>query len=307
MRLGAILPQFEIGPDAGAVRAFAQGLEDMGLDHLILAEHVLGASRAAYPPERLQGPYREDDPWHDPFVLFGFLAGITRTIAFGTSVLVLPQRQAALAAKQAAEVDILSGGRLRLGIGIGWNWVEFEALGVPYEKRGARVDEQIELMRLLWTKPIITYRGKFHTVTDAGLNPLPIQKPIPLWIGGQSDAAMRRAARTGDGWLPIFPEFDPMYHKVRPWTLEKVETPDERMARFKGYLKDYNRDLSTYRIESRLIHGRQNPDYWRKIVTTYRAMGVTDVTIGTVRTGFTTADAHLAAIREVRDAVADLL
>lgn len=307
MRLGAILPQFEIGPDAGAVRAFAQGLEDMGLDHLILAEHVLGASRAAYPPEKLQGPYREDDPWHDPFVLFGFLAAITRRIAFGTSVLVVPQRQAALVAKQAAEVDVLSGGRLRLGIGIGWNWVEYEALAVPFNRRGAIVDEQIEVMRALWTRPLVTYKGRFHTVTDAGLNPLPVQRPIPLWIGGQSEPAMRRAARTGDGWLPIFPELDPMYHKVRPWNPDKVETPEERMERFKGYLTEYRRDPASYRIESRLIHGRQTPDYWRKVIGIYRAMGVTDVTIGTVRTGFTSADAHLAAISAVKDAVSDLL
>ncbi len=213
MRIGVSLPQREpgFGSDVGAIREFAQAAEAMGYVHLRTGEHVLGANVGSRPDRR--GPYGHTDLWHEPFVLYGYLAGVTQTIEFVTSILILPQRQAALVAKQAAELDVVSGGRLRLGIGIGWNDVEYEALGQSFGDRGRRCEEQMELMRALWTRELVTFNGRWHTVTDAGLNPMPVQRPIPMWIGGGpgsvlatstagADRVLRRVARMADGWFP---------------------------------------------------------------------------------------------------------
>ena len=178
MKLGVVFPQTEIGADPVAVRDYVQAAESLGYDHMIAYDHVLGANAASRPG--WEGTYQHTDMFHEPFVLFGYLAGITRSIEFVTGIVILPQRQTVLVAKQAAEVDVLSGGRLRLGIGIGWNAIEYEALGEDFHNRGRRSEEQIELMRALWTQELVTYEGRWHKVTDAGLNPLPARRPIPV-------------------------------------------------------------------------------------------------------------------------------
>ena len=199
LRLGAVFPTSDIGTDPVAIRDFAQGVEELGLDHLITYDHVLGADHADRDPP-LTGPYTEHDAFHEPFVLFGYLAAVTSRLELVVGVLVLPQRQTALVAKQAAEVALLSGGRLRLGIGTGWNWVEYDALGVPYRSRAGRLEEQVDVLRRLWAEPLVTVHGKHHDIERAGILPMP-DGPIPIWFGGGAEPQLRRAARLGDGFL----------------------------------------------------------------------------------------------------------
>jgi probable F420-dependent oxidoreductase len=198
MKFGAVLPTSEIGNDSGAVRAWAQAVDEMGYDRLIVYDHVLGAVHDDRNPP-LGGPYTENEPFREPMVLFGHLAAITTHVELMTGVLVLPQRNAPLVAKQATEIDLLSGGRFVLGVGTGWNWVEYEALGAEFENRGKRVDEQVALIRRLWTERVVDFDGRFHRVDRAGIFPLP-ERDIPIWFGGASEPAMRRAAAVGDGF-----------------------------------------------------------------------------------------------------------
>src|SRR6476659_4040741 len=184
MRLGAVFPQTEIGPDPGAVRAFAQAAEELGYDHLLAYDHVLGADTSNRPD--WPGPYRAEHQFHEIFVLSGYLAAVAPGLELVTGVLVLPQRQTALVAKQAAEIDLLTGGRFRLGVGLGWNFVEFEALGEDFTNRGRRSEEQIDVLRRLWTEQSVTHEGEHERVTGAGLSPLPRQRPIPVWFGASS-------------------------------------------------------------------------------------------------------------------------
>lgn len=200
MQIGAIFPQTEIGSDPAAVRDYAQAVEDLGYGHITAYDHVLGASTANRPDWR--GSYTSAAMFHEIFVLFGYLAALTRRVELVSGVLILPQRQTALVAKQAAEVDVLSGGRLRLGVGVGWNAVEFEALGEDFQTRGARIEEQIAVLRALWTQPVVDFHGRWHQIPAAGINPLPVQRPIPIWMGGYVDTVLRRIGRVADGWLP---------------------------------------------------------------------------------------------------------
>jgi probable F420-dependent oxidoreductase len=199
MRYGAVLPTQEIGTDPAAIRDFAQTVEGLGFDHLLAYDHVLGAIRDGREPP-LTGPYSERDPFHEPLVLFGYLAALTTRLEFATAVLILPQRQTALVAKQAAEVSLLSGGRLRLGVGTGWNYIEYEALGMPFASRGARLTEQIRVLKALWREPAAEFSGTYHRIDRAGILPLP-ESPIPIWCGGSSVTAIRRAAEHADGFL----------------------------------------------------------------------------------------------------------
>jgi probable F420-dependent oxidoreductase len=199
MQIGVVFPQTEIGPDAGAVRAYGQRAEELGFRHVLAYDHVVGADPAVH--RGWDGPYDVRTTFHEPMVMFGFLAALT-SLELVTGIIILPQRQTALAAKQAAEVDLLSGGRFRLGVGLGWNEVEYEALGQNFRTRGRRIEEQVTLMRRLWTEESVTYAGEFDRVTGAGLAPLPVQKPIPVWFGAQSERAYRRAGRLADGWFP---------------------------------------------------------------------------------------------------------
>ena len=202
MHIGVVFPQTEIGADVGAVRAYALRVEELGYQHVLAYDHVLGADPAVHPG--WQGPYDVTTTFHEPFVLFGYMAAITE-LEMVTGIIILPQRQTALVAKQAAEVDLLTRGRFRLGIGLGWNAVEYEALGQDFTSRGRRVEEQVDLLRRLWTEPSVTYQGRFDRVTGAGLAPLPVQRPIPVWFGAQSERAYRRAGRLGRRLVPAGP------------------------------------------------------------------------------------------------------
>jgi probable F420-dependent oxidoreductase len=212
VKLGTNLPEHLIGTDQGALAEFLAALEEMGYAYVTVGDHVLGADLAARPGWR---PYFGKPPlydrhmvWHEPLVLFGYLSALSRSLELCTGILISPQRQTALLAKQAAAVDVLSGGRIRFVIAAGWNDVEYEALGVDFSRRGRIMEEQVALLRQLWTREVVTFRGEFHTVTAAGINPLPVQRPIPLWFGGQSKPVLRRAGRLADGWFPYYPYFE---------------------------------------------------------------------------------------------------
>ena len=200
MKYGVVFPQTEYGNDPQAIKDYAQTAEGLGYDYLLVYDHVLGAHPDRLPG--LTGPYTNAHPFHEPMVLFGFLAAVTTNLELVTGILILPQRQTALVAKQTAAVDVLSGGRLRLGIGIGWNYVEYDALGKNFRTRGRQVEEQIEVLRKLWTQPLVTHRTDDHNIDNAGILPLPVQRPIPIWFGGVAEPVLKRAARLGDGWMP---------------------------------------------------------------------------------------------------------
>jgi probable F420-dependent oxidoreductase len=204
MKIGAVFPQTEIAADPGVIKDYVQALEELGFEHIIAYDHVLGVD-TKHRPDWKENYYRVDSPFQEPLTLFSFLSGLTERINFVSGILILPQRQTALVAKQAACVDVLSGGRLRLGVGIGWNQAEYQALGMEFAGRGARLDEQIELLKELWSQRSVNFSGRFHLLEDVGINPLPVQRPVPIWVGGVSSAAMERAAAQAEGWLPTLP------------------------------------------------------------------------------------------------------
>jgi probable F420-dependent oxidoreductase len=203
MRIGVVFPQTEIGNDAATIRDYAQTAEELGFQHVLAYDHVIGANLANRPG--WHPPYSHADPFHEPLVLFGYIAGVTRKLELVTGIIILPQRQTVLVAKQAAALDVLSGGRLRLGVGLGWNPVEYEALGQNFNDRGRRIEEQVAVLRRLWTEELVTFEGGWHKIIDAGINPGPLQRPIPVWFGGSDERALRRLARLGDGWFPLLP------------------------------------------------------------------------------------------------------
>ena len=283
MQIGVVFPQTEIGSDPVAVRDYAQAAEDMGYSHVLAYDHVLGASREARPGWR--GPYDHNSPFHEPFVLFGYLAGVTSRIELVTGIIILPQRQTALVAKQAAAVDVLSGGRLRLGVGIGWNEVEYEALGENFRNRGRRVEEQVALMRALWTDEVVTFQGRWHKVTAAGINPLPVRRPIPLWMGGGAEPVIKRIARLADGWFPQF-------------------RPDDRgreiLQRLHDYAREAGRDPADIGIEGRTSVGGGNPDDWATEVQAWRALGATHLGVNTMGAGLQSPADHIDALRRFK-------
>ena len=248
MRLGAIFPQTEIGADPSAVKDFAQAAEDLGYEHILVFDHVLGADQTKR--DGWDRPYNKDDMFHEPFVMFGYLGAITEKIEFTTGVLILGQRQTGLVAKQAAEVDVLTGGRLRLGIGIGWNEVEYEALGESFTNRGRRSEEQIELLRLLWTQESVDFDGRYHRVTNAGINPLPVQRPIPIWLGGGEDRVIRRIGKMADGW---FPQFQP------------DSAGQEKISEMREHATKAGRDPKAIGIEGRVAYATDKQEDWEKI------------------------------------------
>src|SRR4051794_20202286 len=281
MQIGAVFPQTEIGPDAGAVRAYAVRVQELGFAHILAYDHVLGADPAVHSPWR--GPYDISTTFHEPFVLFGYLAAVT-SLELVTGVIILPQRQTALVAKQAAEVDLLTGGRFRLGIGVGWNAVEYEALGKNFTDRGKREEEQMVLLRRLWTEPSVTFEGDYDTITGAGIAPMPIQRPIPLWLGGSSPAAYRRAGKLADGWFP----------QVVPGP--KLE--DARAA-VDAAAKEAGRDPASIGMEGRVTWGEGGLATVVDHVERWRAAGATHLTVNTMGAGFGSLDAHLDALAEV--------
>lgn len=294
MRTGVIFPQTEIGTDPVVIRDYAQAAESLGYDYLLVFDHVVGANVATRPG--WGGPYTHEHMFHEPFVLFGHLAAWTRRIELATGVVILPQRQTVLVAKQAAEVDVLSGGRLRFGIGVGWNDVEYEALGADFRTRGARVKEQIEVLRALWTQSSVTFHGRWHHISEAGINPLPVQRPIPLWIGGESDVALRRAARVADGWMSSRGIQAPPDRPAGPGREEQVN-------RLRQYLAAAGRDPATWGIEGRVAIRQSGPEEWRRDIDAWRRLGATHVGVDTMRAGLSGPRAHIDAIRRVREAV----
>jgi len=285
MEVGILFPQTEYGSDPGAIREFAQTAEELGFAHILTYEHVLGVN-----PDRpgWKGIYSLEDPFLEPISLFSFMAGVTERIGFMTSILVLPQRQTALAAKQAATLDVLSGGRLRLGVGIGWNKPEFVALGKDFHNRGLRIEEQIELMRRLWTEPLVNFSGQWATVEDSGLNPLPIQRPIPIWFGGHAEAVIRRAARLGDGWIPNYPTAE----DARP-----------HFDKLREYLEQAGRSSSDFGIEVRLHYRDGDPERLSGLIQDWQAGGATHFGLSTLRSRLNGPKEHMEAMRAFAEAL----
>ncbi|HST24721.1 MAG TPA: LLM class F420-dependent oxidoreductase [Gaiellaceae bacterium] len=290
VRLGAVFPQTESWLDPGAVRAFGEGVQELGFDHLMAYDHVLGADRDTH--SHLLGPYRSEHMFHEILVLFGFLAAVAPELELVTGVVIAPQRQTALLAKQAVEIDILTRGKFRLGLGIGWNDVEYEALGMDFTNRGRRFDEQIELMRKLWSEPVFDFEGRWHTVTAAGINPLPERRSIPIWIGGSAERALRRAAQVADG---LFPQ--------RP--LEGMDWA-ETLDVMRGWMREAGRDPDTFGLDQRISIADGASDEWRAIAEEWVGLGATHLTLVTMGAGFTTPDEHLERLRAGREALSGL-
>jgi probable F420-dependent oxidoreductase len=280
MRLGVIFPHFEFGSDPLAIRDYAQTAEALGYTHIGADDHVVGPNPDR--PGGWNGWVTHRTCIHEPLTLFAYLAGLTRTIEFSTCVLLLPQRQTVLVAKQAAEIDLLSGGRLRLGIGNGWNEIEYISLGKEFHNRGRRLDEQIALLRQLWTRDLVYFHGEFETVPDAGLNPHPVQRPIPLWFGGQSEAMLRRIARLGDGWMPLFATAA----EARP-----------ALAYLQQRLALHGRALTDIGLEARLPYDCP-PEDWRQRIDHWQAVGATHFSLVTTGCGLQGPQAHIQAIQK---------
>ena len=286
-----VFPQTESGTDVGAIRAYLQAVEQLGYRHLVAYDHVLGADASTRPDWK--GPYNALSSFHEPFVFFGFVAAITR-LEVAPAVIVLPQRQTALVAKQAATLDILTGGRFRMGVGLGWNTVEFEALGMNFHNRNKRMEEQIALMRRLWTEPVVDFKGRWHRVDRAGLNPLPVQRPIPVWMGGLVEEAIKRIARIADGW---FAQHVPN------------ENGRATFERFRGYLRDAGRDPATFPIEGRVSVARLpgGPDEWVKTARAFRDdLRCTHLEINTMGMGHASLAEHVKTLEGFRNDAKEL-
>jgi len=284
MQVGVTFPQTEIGADPGAIRDYAQTVEGLGYKHLVVFDHVLGADPTNRPGWR---GYTYGDMFHEPFVLFGYLAALTQ-LELVPAVIILPQRQTSLVAKQAAEVNILTGGKLRLGVGVGWNPVEYEALGVNFNTRGRMIEEQVEVMRLLWSQDVVSYKGRFHTITEAGLNPLPLGHSIPIWMGGSADVLLHRVARLGDGWFPQGPPDDRMRESVE---------------RLRSYIKEAGRDPATVGIEARMNAREGDLNEWVRQTEGWRDLGATHISINTMGAGFKSLRDHIDAISRYKEAI----
>ena len=291
MKLGAIFPQTECGTDVAALAEFVRAVEAMGYDHLFVPDHVLGADPRFHMHPSM-AIYSHETVVHEALTSMAYFAAITRRLTLATGILILPQRQTALVAKQAAQIDVLSGGRLRLGVGVGWNAVEFEALNETFENRGRRSAEQIAVLRKLWTEPVVDFRGEFHRISHAGLNPMPIQRPIPVWFGvGNSgrpvppDVTLRRVAALGDGWSPNF-------------------APDAQgaaaVARMHGFAREAGRDPAQVPLEGRIRFAGQDADGWMKQVDAWTALGATHLIAEPRHAGLRFPDGHLEVLRRFK-------
>ena len=298
MKLGISLPLVDIQGDPATVREFAQVAEALGYHHLAAPDHVLGVNVASRPDWGARNTSK--DFFHDPFVLFGYLSACTQHIEFSTQVMILPQRQTVLVAKQAASLDVLSGGRFRFGVGVGWNPVEFVGLNESFSNRGKRSEEQVRVMKALWAEPHVDFKGAWHRIEDAGINPLPIRRSIPVWFGGHADQTLRRIAELGDGWMMLA-------HAMG----SEAETA---FAKLRGYAEKAGRDPGTIGLEVWVSTGDGGPADWRKELQYWQGAGVTHITVNSTYSrgphrriaGRTLAD-HLTAMRQYREAVADLV
>ncbi len=261
-------------------------MEDLGFSHMHAYDHILGAN-----PERpggWTGTYTYNHPFFEPFILFSYLAGLTHIIEFATGILILPQRQTPLVAKQAATLDILCNGRLRLGVGNGWNEVEYIALGENFHNRGKRMEEQVALLRLLWTQPLVKFEGRWHNIPDAGINPLPVQRPIPIWFGGTDDKALQRMARIGDGWM---------------LNIRTLEQARPKLDKLNQYLEEAGREKASFGIEPRLNMNVIEQDEWTSFLHSWEELGATHLTVNTMGCGYDTTSAHIEALKHFAELI----
>ncbi len=285
MQIGAVFPHNEIGTDPGAIKAYAQGVEAMGITHLLIYDHVLGAD-----PDReggFRGPYDKDVAFHEPFTTFAFIAGVTDKIDLITTVMILPQRQTVLAAKQAAEVALLSNNRFKLGIGVGWNELEYVGLNETFNNRGRRQEEQVDVMRKLWSEDSLDYTGEYHRIDKASINPRP-SKTIPIWFGGSAPALLDRVARLGDGWIPLMGAND----KAKACIDTIKQTREAAGLSF-----------DNFGIQAQAQYAGGSPERWRKHAEAWRGMGCTHLAVATHNAGPTNVDGHLARIGEYQQAL----
>ena len=285
MQIGAVFPHNEIGTDPGAIKTYAQGVEAMGITHLLIYDHVLGAD-----PDReggFRGPYDKDVAFHEPFTTFAFIAGVTDKIDLITTVMILPQRQTVLAAKQAAEVALLSNNRFKLGIGVGWNELEYVGLNETFNNRGRRQEEQVDVMRKLWSEDSLDYTGEYHRIDKASINPRP-SKTIPIWFGGSAPALLDRVARLGDGWIPLMGAND----KAKAC----IDT-------IKQTRKAAGLSFDNFGIQAQAQYAGGSPERWRKHAEAWRGMGCTHLAVATHNAGPTNVDGHLARIGEYQQAL----
>jgi len=286
VKLGVVFPQTEIGSDPSIVAEFATTAESLGYHHILAYDHVIGADTSNRPD--WQGPYTSDSLFHEPFVLFSYLAGMTRKLEFVTGVIILPQRQTTLVAKQAASLDVLSAGRLRLGVGTGWNAVEYEALNEDFSNRGKRSEEQIELMRKLWANESISFDGRWHKVNEAGLKPLPAARSIPIWLGGMAPQVIERVGRIADGWFPFFnPGLEDQLQQVHQIARDAGRNPDE---------------IGIECMQGLGAASQKERDGLLKL----RDIGVTHSAVVTMNAGLSDPTAHIDAIKRYRDAIGDI-
>ena len=291
MKIGVSFPTTSIGHDSGAVREFVQTAEDLGYSHIRILDHVLGANPEKH-PEVPEFYYTHESVIREPFTLMAYIAGFTENIGLVTGIIILPQRQTILVAKQAAEVDVLSGGRLRLGVGVGWNPVEFTALGEDFSNRGRRIEEQIEVLRLLWTGNPVEFHGKWHHIEAAGINPLPIQRPIPIWMGAGApgkpvgpNRVLQRVGRLADGVFPL---------------TEAGDTAKSLIDYVKGYAKEAGRNPDHLKIEGR-IELTGTPEEWKTALIQWEELGVDAISVGTARAPFHSPDEHIRAIKTFKE------
>lgn len=285
MQLGAVFPHNEIGTDPGAIKAYAQGVEALGMSHMLIYDHILGADPDR--PGGFKGPYDKDVAFHEPFTTFAFIAGVTEKLEMITTVMILPQRQTVLAAKQAAQVMILSNNRFRLGVGVGWNEVEYVGLNETFNNRGRRQAEQVELMRLLWQEEVLDYTGDYHRIDKASINPRPSQT-VPIWFGGSAPQLIDRCARLGDGWIPL-------------------GSPNEKSKAIIDLLKTkregYGLAWDGFGIQAQAQYGGGDPERWAMHAQRWRELGATHLAVATHNAGPTDVDGHLKRIEAYKDAV----
>jgi probable F420-dependent oxidoreductase len=287
MRIGVAFPTTEIGDDPAVIRDFVQAAEELGYAHVTCIDHVVQAGTAE---AGWRSYYTRDNAFHEPLILFAFAAAVTRRIELAPAVLVLPQRQATLVAKQAAELDVLSGGRLRLGVGIGWNEAEYEALGQDFRNRARRFEEQIEVLRALWAQDLVTFRGQFHRLTNVGLNPAPLRRPPPLWLGAFETRAIARAGRLADGWF--------LNPRVAPGS-----EAEALIGAFQAAARDAGRDPAQLGMDATLHLGDKTPERIAAEAEAWRGHGVTHVTLRTIYSGLRSPAEHIETIRKLRDAL----
>lgn len=287
MKIGAIFPHYEFSGNGQEILDYAVRAEKLGYRYLGGDDHVLGPNPDR--PEGYDGWTKHDTDFQELFVLFSGMAAVTRTLEFCTCVLLLPQRQTVLAAKQAATLDYLSNGRLRLGIAVGWNRYEFEALGKNFHNRGKRIEEQIEIMRRLWTEDHVSFQGQWERIPDMGISPKPVQQPIPLWFGGHNEAVIRRAAAIGDGWMPLYP--DP-------------EKAAKGVALYDECLAEAGRSRPQVGLEMRVKYENGDRGKWRELTAAWKEFGATHVSFVTTEAGLRGPAEHNRALEQFREAVA---